>query len=334
MRLSYDTVSAIAHGTEYIIEENNKIIFSRFLNSERQTLTYGTDKSYSTAGVRLEFITDSQSLDVSVSVKESNPEGRNFYSFDVYNNDVMLGQIKNFDESPQYPYKNYTLCDSRKTFRLSDKTNHVCIYFPWSVQGIINGIEIDDGAAITPVVRSKKVIMYGDSITQGYDSESPSRSYTSQLADYLEADVINKGIGGSVFMPELSEIKSDYSPNLITVAYGTNDWNICGYDDFEKRCHSFFNNLITNYPDTKILAIAPIWRADCDEERNLGKFSKVAETLKNISVLNKNISFINGIDFIPKDKKYYRDSYLHPNDMGFDFYIYSLINELKKKGII
>ena len=173
MRLSYDTVSAIAHGTEYIIEENNKIIFSRFLNSERQTLTYGTDKSYSTAGVRLEFITDSQSLDVSVSVKESNPEGRNFYSFDVYNNDVMLGQIKNFDESPQYPYKNYTLCDSRKTFRLSDKTNHVCIYFPWSVQGIINGIEIDDGAAITPVVRSKKVIMYGDSITQGYDSESP-----------------------------------------------------------------------------------------------------------------------------------------------------------------
>ena len=135
-------------------------------------------------------------------------------------------------------------------------------------------------------------------------------------------------------MPELSEIKSDYTPNLITVAYGTNDWNICGYDDFEKRCRSFFNNLITNYPDTKILAIAPIWRADCDEERNLGKFSKVAETLKNISVLNKNISFINGIDFIPKDKKYYRDSYLHPNDMGFDFYINSLINELKKKGII
>ena len=334
MRLGYDAVRAIAFGTEYIIEENDNIIFSRFSDSERQALTYGHDKSWSTAGVRLEFITDSQSLDISVSVKESNPEGRNFYSFDVYNNDVMIGQIKNFEESPRYPYKKYPLCDRHERFRLSDKTNHVCIYFPWSVQGIINGIEIDDGAEITPVIKSKKVIMYGDSITQGYDSESPSRSYASQLADYLDADVINKGIGGSVFMPELTNIKSDYAPSLITVAYGTNDWNICGYDDFEKRCRSFFNNLITNYPDTNILAIAPIWRADSDEERSFGKFSKVAETLKNISALNKSISFINGIDFIPKDKKYYRDSYLHPNDMGFDFYINSLINELKTKDII
>lgn len=334
MRLGYDTVRTIAFGTEYIIEENDNIIFSRFSDSERQALTYGHDKSRSTAGVRLEFITDSQRLDISVSVKESNPEGRNFYSFDVYNNDVMIGQIKNFEESPQYPYKKYPLCDSHETFRLSDKTNHVCIYFPWSVQGIINGIEIDDGATITPVIKPKKAIMYGDSITQGYDSESPSRSYASRLADYLGADVINKGIGGSVFMPELANIKCDYVPSLVTVAYGTNDWNICGYDDFEKRCRSFFNNIITNYPDAKILAIAPIWRADCDEERNLGKFSKVAETLKTISALNKNISFINGIDFVPKDKKYYRDSYLHPNDMGFDFYINSLINELKNKDII
>lgn len=328
MRLKNETVCSLSFGTEYTIEKNNEILFSRFSHTEREALTYGRDNSYSTAGIRLEFETDSKSLKISVSVKESNPHERSFYSFDVYNNNVMIGQIKNFDKSPQYPYKNYSLDAKQGTFKLSDKINHICIYFPWSVQGIINEIEIDDDATIKPVVKPNNVIMYGDSITQGYDSENPSFSYASRLTDFLGANVINKGIGGSIFMPALANIKSDFIPNLITVAYGTNDWNVCNYADFEKNCHSFFTALSSNYPDTRILAIAPIWRADSGENRAFGKFTRIAETIKNVSALNKNILFINGIDFIPKDKKYYRDSYLHPNDSGFEFYINSLIKEL------
>ena len=176
--------------------------------------------------------------------------------------------------------------------------------------------------------------MYGDSITQGYDAELPSLSYASRLADLLNADAVNKGIGGSVFMPELSKVKETFIPNLITVAYGTNEWRGSSFQSFNIRCKTFFENLIQNYPNTNILAIAPIWRADSAERHSLGDFSRVADTIYKISTQHPNIHFIDGIKFIPQNAEYYRDLYLHPNDKGFDFYIKSLASELKKYNII
>lgn len=76
---------------------------------------------------------------------------------------------------------------------------------------MIREIEIDDGSVILPAKKSRKIIMYGDYITQGYDAASPSLSYASRLADLLDADCINKGIGGSLFTPELAKIKADFS---------------------------------------------------------------------------------------------------------------------------
>ena len=83
-------------------------MFSRFSQKERNALSYGTDKSYTTAGVRLEFETDSVQLRIEVCAKDTIPYGRNFYAFDVYCNGEMIGQIKNFNKEPVYPYKKYS----------------------------------------------------------------------------------------------------------------------------------------------------------------------------------------------------------------------------------
>ena len=320
MKLKYDIIKSLAFGVDYTEIQEDRVVFSRFSKQERNVLNYGKDNSFATAGVRLEFETDSRHLKIKVCVKGSNPHGRNFYSFDVYSNDSLIGQIKNFNKEPQYPYKKYSLADRQKTFTLSGGLKRIRIYFPWSVQGMIKEIEIDDGSSIMPVTHKRKIVMYGDSITQGYDSEKPSRSYASRLTDWLDADGIKKGIGGSVFLPELAGIKASFIPDFITVSYGTNDWNGAVFDSFKKRCTAFYENLTHNYQDTLILAIAPIWRADSGERRVFGDFSKVADTLKDIAAQYKNISFIDGIDFIPKNTEYYHDSYLHPNDRGFDKY--------------
>ena len=74
--------------------------------------------------------------------------------------------------------------------------------------------------------------------------------------------------------------------------------------------------------------IAPIWRADYNEIHKLGKFSVIADTLKQIADCRNNLCFIDGFGFIPKDTVYYRDGYLHPNDEGFELYTDALINEL------
>lgn len=334
MKLEYELIKTLAFGVEYVKTENDKIIFSRFTKQERNALSYGRDNSFSTAGVRIEFETDSKYLKIATSVKESNPDGRNFYSFDVYCNGSMVGQIKNFNNMPQYPYKKYNIADRQKSFFLKAGLKHIRICFPWSVQGMIREIELDDGAIITPIRKPRKVIMYGDSITQGYDAAKSSLSYASRLADMLDADVINKGIGGSVFMPELTKHKGNILPEFITVAYGTNDWKGSDFEGFKIRSHAFCENLVNNYPNTLIFVIAPIWRADNNEIHKLGSFSVVADTLKQIADCRNNLCFIDGFGFIPKDTVYYRDSYLHPNDEGFELYANALIKELHKKVLI
>ena len=334
MKLEYELIKALAWGVEYVKTENDKIVFSRFTEQERHALNYGRDNSFSTAGVRIEFETDSKYLKIATSVKESNPDERNFYSFDVYCDGSMVGQIKNFNHMPQYPYKKYNLADRQKSFCLRAGLKRICIYFPWSVQGTIREIELDDGAIITPVRKLKKVIMYGDSITQGYDATKSSLSYASRFADMLDADVINKGIGGSVFMPELTKYKGNILPDFITVAYGTNDWKGSDFEDFKIRSRAFCENLTNNWPNIQIFVIAPIWRADNNEVHKLGSFSVIADTLKQIADCWKNLHFIDGIDFIPKDTAYYRDGYLHPNEEGFEFFTDALINELDKQILI
>lgn len=330
IKLDYSIIKMLAFGADYTETVNGSIMFSRFSQKERNALSYGTDKSYTTAGVRLEFETDSVQLRIEVCAKDTIPYGRNFYAFDVYCNGEMIGQIKNFNKEPVYPYKKYSTGERHKRFRLGNGMKHISIYFPWSVQGMIDEIEIDDGSAVRPVSKKKRIIMYGDSITQGYDAASPSYSYASRLADFFDADALNKGIGGSGFMPELARVKTEFLPDFITVAYGTNDWKISGFEDFYSRSKAFFENLSNNYPDIDIFAIAPIWRADFAEKHALGDFFRVLETLNEISLKHKNIHFINGADFIPEDTEYFRDGYLHPNDKGFAFYAKALNNKILK----
>ncbi len=334
MKLKYELIQSLAFGIEYTEINDNKIIFSRFSEQERNGLSYGKDNSHATAGVRIEFETDSKYIKIATSVREANPNGRNFYSFDVYCNGSMVGQIKNFNKEPQYPYRKYNLSDRQKTFYLKSGLKRICIYFPWSVKGMIREIELDNGAVIIPIQKVRKVVMYGDSITQGYDAAKSSLSYASRLTDMLDADVINKGIGGSVFMPELTMHKDNDQPDFITAAYGTNDWKASDFEAFKHRCSAFYKNLIKNYPDTPIFAIAPIWRADIKENHKLGNFSVIADTLKQTADCCKNVHFIDGINFIPKDTVYYRDGYLHPNDDGFKLYADSLIKELRRKKLL
>ena len=62
------------------------------------------------------------------------------------------------------------------------------------------------------------MLMLGDSITHGYDAISPSNSYASLVADMLDANAINKGIGGEVFWPQFAAMLDNITPEIITVA--------------------------------------------------------------------------------------------------------------------
>ena len=153
--------------------------------------------------------------------------------------------------------------------------------------------------------------------------------YISRLAEALDAEEINKAIGGEVFFPSLAEAADDFVPDYITVAYGTNDWSKLTKEEFKNNCYGFYSALSRNYPDTKIFAITPIWRKDFKDYRPFGEFMEATECIKNIAEEFENITCITGFPFVPQSEEFFADLRLHPNDAGFDHYFRNLYAQVK-----
>ena len=124
------------------------------------------------------------------------------------------------------------------------------------------------------------MIQFGDSITHGYDAKEPAASYASIVADALDAYSINKGIGGEIFFPDLATLPDGIQPDIITVAYGTNDWARGNLEKFERDSRAFYENLRATYPEAKIFALAPIWRENYEKADRAYDFSHTAEHFK------------------------------------------------------
>ena len=69
-----------------------------------------------------------------------------------------------------------------KEFDLGEGEKEVLLYCPWSAQVIFSEVTVSDGAFVEPVKPEKKMLVFGDSITQGYDAAYACNSYISRLA--------------------------------------------------------------------------------------------------------------------------------------------------------
>ena len=159
----------------------------------------------------------------------------------------------------------------------------------------------------------------------------PSKSYASRLTDAMGVETFNKAIGGELFNPPLARLKDDVCPDYVTVAYGTNDWSLSpDKETFDRKCRAFYSALSENYPNAKIFAITPIWRADRDKEKNLPSFDYVAEFIAEVAKELPNVTVLNGYDYVPHDESFFQDLYLHPNDEGFEHYFQNLYRDIQK----
>jgi len=332
MKLGFEQIKSITQGAVNISESENGFSFHRFNEEEEKfyAATVHAKKIYFTAGIQMVFKTDADSLSMKAIIKE-NPS-RKYFCFDVYENSNLVTEFKNFNhEDMTLPYTtkdcpigNFSW---QCSFEKGEKT--VRIVFPFSLCPIISEFTLNNATYIEPVKRSKTMFMYGDSITHGYDCLNSSRGYSVQLAHMLDAEAFNKAMGGERFCPGLSKIKSDISPDYITVAYGTNDWSGISQEELETNCREFYKNLRTNYPDAKIFAITPIWRADCDIERQF-PFSEVFETINKVCNQIGGITVIDGFNLVPHKNELFADLRLHPSNEGFDHYAKNLYNEIRK----
>ncbi len=332
LRLDYKTIKSITQGAVRVTDEDGYRFFRFTEEQEEVYRKYRADdmlrKTFSTSGVCLEFKTDSEELYIEYDVMASSSRG--YYAFDVLCDGELIGSASNFREGEILFEREYILKPENKHFKLASGMKTIKVVFPWSTTPIIKVIGLDDNSVVEPAAKKDKILMFGDSITHGYDAIHPTLSYAYMLSDKLGLEVYNKAIGGEIFFPELGGCKDEFVPKLITVAYGTNDWSLSSLDKFKQNIKGFYDALTGNYPDTKIFSITPIWRKDCLETRDMGCFDTVKKCINDIAKDYRNITVIDGLDFVPHDEEYYADLRIHPNAEGFIHYANNLYNAIAK----
>ena len=327
MKLTFEQIKSVAQGAVRFLEQDGLLTPCRFTEAQEQAyIGYSADfykKTFASAGIRLEFVTDSRSFTMEVEVSPAS--SRNYACFDIYSNGALLKTCRytvNGDGTKA------TVCSELPAGK---KPAEVTVYFPWSAATAIQSVSLDDGAMVEPIKRPVTMIAFGDSITHGYDCQNPSFSYASRLADALRAEAVNKGIGGEMFYPTLASLKDDLDPDIITVAYGTNDWSHSTKVAFDRDAKAFYENLSKNYPKAKIFAISPLWRHNMDStEKDVGPFSYVYDYFAKITADLPNVTLINGLELVPHEWRCFPGDGLHPNDEGFRHYANNLYAEIKK----
>jgi hypothetical protein len=336
MKLCFEKIKEITEGAVRMAEDADGIRFYRFTEEEeayyKRTSEDFYKKTFSTAGVKLSFITDSEWMRISVSTEKSS--SRTYFSLDVFENGKMIGNIDNFSESEMTGYyAGYRgqLGDFSGEFTLSEGEKEITVYMPWSVAATLSSLSLSNGANVVAKRSDKRIITYGDSITHGYDATRPSGRYASKLAEYLSAEEICKAIGGDMFGKKLvAAADTSLSPDYISVAYGTNDWNRLERDECVKNCQAFYKILSEKYPFAKIFALTPIWRRDLDEERKFGSFYDIEPMIFNAVEALPNVHPISCFDFVPHNENMFADLRLHPNDEGFCHYFSGIKEHIEK----
>ena len=275
-------------------------------------------KMPATSCVHIVFSTDSDTLSLRVRFRQAS--GRLFGdAIDILVDGKLYSSLGNQGKAQSELSQRVELPKGEKRIHL---------VLPGLYSASLGELSLADGATFTAVKAKKRMLIYGDSITQGYDAEHPSKSYANQLALALDADAVCKAIGGEVFYPPLAKMDSGVAdPALITVAYGVNDWHFGAHSEQELfgNAKSFFDGLSEKYPSARIFALSPIWTLDWEKE-NYIPFREIPALLSRAA--GKGVTVIDCFPFVPHDPALFRDGCLHPNDEGYAHYANALIAAL------
>ena len=328
MKLTTAQLSAAAQGVAYVTEEEGRVRLHRFTAAQEELYrpinVEHYDRTFATAGVALQFDTDSTALRLAVRCRKGS--SRHWFVHSIFVNGRRIGELRGEFTPPE-------TADAEDSWQLGDGTKRVKILFPWSAGSEVCALELDDGASFVPVKPEKTVLIYGDSITHGYDAQIPENSYASILADYLGGNCINKAIGGAIFHPAFAELKDDVTPSVITVAYGTNDWSGVNNEKLVANATAFYTILRQNYPNATIVMLTPVWRGDWQRERPAVAFREIPAVFEQIARKIGNAYVVDCFGFIPHDPANYSPDVLHPNDAGFAHYAKGVVEALKKLDI-
>lgn len=329
MELTFEQIKSITSGAVCVEQTPEGIRFYRFTKDQlaiypkrREALVL---KSLAASGIKFCFKTDSESLYVKGLF--SHASARSYFSLDVEVDGEIIGSLDNFSDRevpPVYVNIQYPMGRYEKQFALGKGMKTVTVYLPWNKIVTLESFCLDDGSTLEPIRFPKKLLAFGDSITQGFDAMRNYNRQIGRLARCLNAEEISKAVGAERYDPELAALRDDFDPDYIVVAYGTNDFSGLTPEEFTANCNGFYREIGKHYPNARIFAITPIWRADMEDPRAFTSFFDIEKGIRAATANMPNVIVIDGQELVPHETGYYADGRLHPNDAGFEHYFKNL----------
>lgn len=311
-----------------VTSDPDGIVFNRFTPYQYQAYSSSPQASIRSrcpAGVCLDFLTDSDVVKLEYKYRDF---ARRWLYFDVYVNDRFVESIGNrFEESGGGSIEiKIPAPESENALR------RITIYLPHNVDLAVAHMELADGSVWEPAPEYQgSLLCFGDSITQGMDALRPSSAYPVQLARFFNMNLLNQGVGGQMFNKQHLDPDLPCRPDLVTVAFGTNDWGRHhSIGEFRQSCSEYLGLLAGLYSDADIFVITPLWRGDLHEVKPAGRFFDIADSIRDICRRHPNITVLDGMKLVPNMPGFFKDSTLHPSDEGFMHYSINLIKELRK----
>ncbi|MGA5219153.1 GDSL-type esterase/lipase family protein [Streptomyces cinereoruber] len=127
------------------------------------------------------------------------------------------------------------------------------------------------GGALSPAPARPRWLVHGDSITEGWWSTRPARSWPATTGRMLGLDPVNLGYAGAARgeLP-LAEQLARLPGELITLAFGTNCWSRvpATTDWLYETVRAFVGLVRKGHPETPLLIVSPVLRPEAEHTRN------------------------------------------------------------------
>ena len=321
MILSFDDLKKITKGAIYFEEKNGYFIPYRYAKKQldymaRPEYDYGWRfRAKISGGIHFDFYTEATFLSLDYIASHTHIRSN---TVDLY----IDGEIK----------KVYYIENKRKGsiyFDLPKGNKRVTVFFPCESRLSVKNVTLDKGFLPMPE-KSKKLLILGDSITQGAGPRFSSGAYVNILARELDFEILPQGVGGYRYEPcDLMRIDG-FEPDAITVFLGTNYYEKsclerCNYD-YAEAVKEYYRMICEMYKSIPITVVTPLWRNNgVDMERLLW----CIDTIKNEASKYENVRVLDGFKLMPNVDECLADG-VHPNEYGSVILAKNLSKHLKE----
>ncbi|MCA1831130.1 MAG: SGNH/GDSL hydrolase family protein [Actinomycetota bacterium] len=266
------------------------------------------------AGVRLEFATDADEVEIVYETKTDDLGSRGDGAGRTF---ALWRFLQPVSEDKA------VLGEGRARLACGETSEHRCIvYLPEGMKPRIAGIEVF-GGTITPATPRKRWIAYGDSIAEGWIASAPAMSWTAITARTHALDLINMGYAGAARgeVPSAEQI-AGLPAEVISITHGTNCWNRTpnSVGMMREGLVAFLDIVRHGHPATPILVASPVIRPDAEDVKNkLGatlddlRFTMEDVVEERIKAGDENLYLARGLELMGASML---GDDVHPNDEG------------------